>query len=187
MTDTVINGVDYGPLALLIGEWKGNKGIDIAPESDGPGENNPFYEEILIEPVDEITNANKQKLIVVRYHQKVYEKKNNKQSHDQLGYWMWDSVNKVLMQSITIPRGVTLLAGGTPKTTTNSLAVEVSAAIGEEWGIVQSPFMLNNAKTTSYTMKLRVDDNKMYYSQKSILEIYDNVFEHTEENTLSKE
>lgn len=30
--------VEYGPLKELVGVWKGNKGIDIAPESDGTEE-----------------------------------------------------------------------------------------------------------------------------------------------------
>ena len=33
--------IDYGPLALLIGTWEGDKGVDIAPEPDGT-ENNPY-------------------------------------------------------------------------------------------------------------------------------------------------
>ena len=35
MAETVIDGVDYGPLAALIGVWKGDKGVDRAPEPDG--------------------------------------------------------------------------------------------------------------------------------------------------------
>ena len=37
--------VDYGPLSKLIGVWKGDKGMDIAPEPDGT-EENPYYETI---------------------------------------------------------------------------------------------------------------------------------------------
>jgi len=47
---------DYGPLTDLIGTWKGNKGIDIAPEPDGI-ENNPYYETIIFEPIGDVTNA----------------------------------------------------------------------------------------------------------------------------------
>ena len=35
------NDIDYGPLAGLIGVWKGDKGLDVAPEPDGT-ENNPY-------------------------------------------------------------------------------------------------------------------------------------------------
>ena len=30
-----IMDIDYGPLIELIGIWKGDKGIDVAPELDG--------------------------------------------------------------------------------------------------------------------------------------------------------
>ena len=29
--------VDYGPLALLLGTWEGDKGLDISPEPDRSG------------------------------------------------------------------------------------------------------------------------------------------------------
>ena len=28
---TIIDGIDYGPLAVLVGIWKGDKGVDRAP------------------------------------------------------------------------------------------------------------------------------------------------------------
>lgn len=31
---TVIDGIIYAPLAVLIGIWKGDKGVDRAPEPD---------------------------------------------------------------------------------------------------------------------------------------------------------
>ena len=48
MSHTVIDGIDYGPLAALVGTWKGDKGVDVAPEPDGD-ERNPFYETIVFE------------------------------------------------------------------------------------------------------------------------------------------
>ena len=50
-TDTTPE-VDYGPLAGLIGTWKGDKGLDVSPEPDGK-EENPFYETIVFEPTKE--------------------------------------------------------------------------------------------------------------------------------------
>ena len=37
--------IDYGPLAGLIGSWRGEKGMDVSPEPDGE-ERSPFYETI---------------------------------------------------------------------------------------------------------------------------------------------
>ena len=38
--------IDYGPLQGLIGDWQGDKGLDVAPEPDG-AENNPYYETVV--------------------------------------------------------------------------------------------------------------------------------------------
>ena len=38
--------IDYGPMQQLIGTWRGQGGLDIAPEPDG-SENNPYYETII--------------------------------------------------------------------------------------------------------------------------------------------
>ncbi len=48
--------VDYGPLAGLIGVWKGDKGLDVAPEPDG-SENNPYHETITFTAIGDVTNA----------------------------------------------------------------------------------------------------------------------------------
>src|SRR5690606_34626176 len=113
--------IDYGPLKYLIGTWKGDKGMDIAPEKPDakaaakkalPKEESPFYETIIIEPYRDVTNAEEQILVALRYHQFVFRKSNNEHFHDEVGYWLWNPVNQTVMQSLTIPRGVSLLAGG---------------------------------------------------------------------------
>ena len=102
---------DYGPLQLLIGTWKGDKGMDIAPQEEGQ-EENPYYETIVFERAGDVENAGTQTLAIVRYHLSVREKANNETSHDQVGYWLWDKANKTIIHSLTIPRGVSVIAGG---------------------------------------------------------------------------
>ena len=78
------------PLVKLIGTWQGKMGVDIAPKPD-EDENNPYYETLIIEPVDsEIENAEEQELLAVRYHQVIREIANDKISHSETGYWLWD-------------------------------------------------------------------------------------------------
>lgn len=103
--------IDYGPLAGLIGTWEGNKGLDVSPEPDG-WEESPYYETIAFETVGDVTNAESQRLVVARYQQIVRRKSTDKVFHDQTGYWMWDADAGAVMQSLTIPRAVCVLAGG---------------------------------------------------------------------------
>ena len=63
-----------GPLAGLLGVWKGDKGLDVAPEKAGPDEN-PFHETITFEAVPgPVENAETQVLGCVRYVQVVQRK-----------------------------------------------------------------------------------------------------------------
>jgi len=184
---TTLDEIDYGPLAALVGTWEGNKGVDIAPEPDGI-ENNPYYETILYEAIGDVTNAESQVLAVLRYHQVVKRISNDKVFHNETGYWSWDSNTGVITHSLTIPRGVCLLAGG--KAIVNddgSIEFNVEAAIdSDEWGIIQAPFMQENAKTTGFTQKIIVNGNQLQYSESTMLDIYGRQFEHTDNNILTR-
>ena len=126
MSDTVIDGIDYGPLACLIGVWKGSDGMDVSPEPDDD-ERNPYYETIVFEAAGDVTNAEEQTLSVVRYHQEVRRKSTDKVFHDQVGYWLWDPATDQVCQTLTIPRAVTLLAGGKATVDADKTILEVQA------------------------------------------------------------
>jgi len=175
------------PLAKLIGTWTGDVGVDLAPKPE-VDENNPYYEVLTIEPVDiEIENAEEQELLAVRYNQVVREKSNDKISHSETGYWIWDQNENTIMNSFSIPRGVSVLAGGKMELVRDELRLKVSVKENDsQWGIVQSPFMLKKAKTLSFTREFIVSDNRLTYSQETVLAIYHKIFSHTDENTLSR-
>ncbi len=182
--------VDYGPLAELIGVWKGDKGMDIAPEPDGT-EENPYYETITYTAGGDVTNAESQVLSVVHYRQIVTRKSDNKVFHDETGYWLWDPTEQIIMHSLVIPRAVCLLAGSNYKEARDeggNLIIEVAAGVDDEdWGIIQSPFMKKNARTIGFRQKIIVGNGKMSYLETTMLDIYGRSFEHTDQNELRRE
>ncbi len=182
--------IDYGPLTELIGVWKGDKGIDIAPEPDGT-EENPYYETITYTASGDVTNAESQILSIVHYRQIVTRKSTDEVFHDETGYWLWDPKEQVIMHSLVIPRAVCLLAGANYKEARDedgNLIIEVVAGVdNKDWGIIQSPFMQKKARTTDFRQKITVGNGKMSYSETTILDIYGRVFEHTDQNELSRE
>ncbi len=183
---TVIDGIDYGPLAGLIGTWEGDKGMDIAPEPDGV-EESPYFETITFEAGGDLTNANEQKLVIVIYHQAVSRKSDGKVFHHQMGYWNWDAATGVIMQSVTIPRAVTLIAGGTyplQKEYAGAITLNVCAAENSGWGIAQSPYMAEKAKTLFFEHSITVDGDRMSYFETTRLDIYGKKFDHTDGNNL---
>ena len=180
--------VDYGPLKLLIGTWEGDKGMDIAPDPEGT-EENPYYETITYEEGGDLKNAERQHLAIVPYHQVVKRKSDDGVFHDERGYLLWDAGNKTIIQSFTIPRGVAIVAGTefTSNPADDEIEFEVKATENGEWDIAQSPFMKQNAKTTSFTHKMIFSKEKFVYSQTTIVNIYGNrEFVHTDDNVLVK-
>lgn len=187
---TTIDGIDYGPLASLVGTWEGNKGVDRSPEPDGE-ERNPYYETITFEAAGDVTNAEQQTLSVVRYHQVVSRKSNDEVFHDQVGYWLWDPADNTIVETFTIPRGVAVVAGGTlaaPDEAGQEIVFEVAAdASSPEFGIVQAPFMFKQAKTTAFSHTITVKGDDMRYSESTILDIYDKKsYDHSDVNTLRR-
>ena len=187
---TVIDGIDYGPLAVLVGTWQGDRGMDVSPEPDGD-EHSPYYETIEFTAAGDVTNAEEQTLSIVSYHQVVTRKSNDEVFHDQMGYWLWDKADNTIVESFIIPRGVAVVAGGNtapPADLGQEVVFEVSAdASSGECGIVQAPFMFKQAKTTAFKHELKVVGDSMFYSQTTFLDIYGkHSYEHTDENTLNR-
>ncbi|TCS42003.1 heme-binding beta-barrel domain-containing protein [Reinekea marinisedimentorum] len=185
---TINNFVDFGPLQLLIGEWTGSKGDDRSPEPDGI-EENAYRETIRFEPIREVTNAEEQRLAVLQYRQIVHRIRDNKQIHDQSGYWMWDAVNNQIIHTFCIGRGIAVVAGGSfTETEDREFTLTVAAeAGGSEWTIQQAPFLTEKAKTTGFTMSLTVKGDTLSYDQTTIVDIYNyKQFEHTDKSTLTR-
>ena len=181
------DGTDFGPLQDLIGVWKGDQGTDLAPEPDG-AETNPYFETITFSEVGGVTNAKSQNLVAVHYHQIVQRKSDGAVFHNETGYWMWEPATNIVMHSLLIPRAVGVLAGGKYGGETDDegrVVLEVAAKLGDpDWGIVQSPFMRDNASTTEFRHRVAVGNGKLSYHETTIIDIYGKTFEHTDQNDL---
>lgn len=180
--------ITTNPLLGLIGTWQGNKGIDLAPKPE-EDENNPYYETLIIESIDgDLENAEEEELSAVRYSQVVREISNDKVSHTETGFWIWNKNENTIMCTLSIPRGLSLVAGGEIKTTANNeLVFNVSAqADNSEWGIVQSPFLKKKAKTLDFKREMILSGNTLSYTQEMTLDIYSKTFDHIDKNTLTK-
>lgn len=180
--------IDYGPLTGLIGTWTGTRGLDIAPEPDGE-EINPYYETITFDAAGDVDNAETQELVAVRYHQVVQRKSNDEIFHDQVGHWMWDAKTEVVMQSLSIPRGVCLVAGGkiSKDIENNRVTLSVASKMGDpDWGIIESPFMRDNASTLEYRHELTIEPDRLSYNQTTVLDIYGRRFDHTDKSVLTR-
>src|SRR4029078_3825040 len=130
--DTLAN---LGPLRRLAGVWESNQGIDINPKADGPErrgdtsqsadgpERRVFRERIRMDPIDPQTNG-PQLLYGLRYHIHINTPEEAITFHDQFGYWLCEPATGLIMQTIAIPRGQVVLAGGTATPEDKAISVE---------------------------------------------------------------
>lgn len=177
--------VDYGPLTGLIGTWEGERGMDLAPEPDSD-EMTPYFETLVFEAIGGPTNAGEQILAVLRYHQVVSRKENGEVFHDEIGYWIWDAGRNTIMHSLAIPRGVTVVASGTPASDGDDIVLSVDTADGGG-EIAQGAFMNEKARTTRFHHKIVLAGDTLSYEETTVLDIYGRTMNHTDANTLTRQ
>ena len=183
--NSVIDGINYGPLGQLIGKWVGNKGLDIAPDADANPDDSLFSDEMVFTIAGHAENAEEQELVAIKYHHVVRKLENGLIFHDQIGHWIYEKNTNTIMHSLSIPRAVCLLAGGKYLEDDGVSVFHVEANAGSEtYGIVQSPFMLEKAKTKAFQMTLSVKNNELNYNEITSLHIYGKDFEHIDKSTL---
>ncbi|MFA0015273.1 heme-binding beta-barrel domain-containing protein [Vibrio lentus] len=181
-----INGMDFGPLAKLVGTWKSVEtgGVDISPGQEGTDVGaggpavTPFYEVMTFEVAADATNASDQYLVALYYKQEVFRKTDDSKFHDQRGYFIYDQKNQIVYNSYCVPRTTCVTAEGP--------AGDTMTLVASKRGIAESEYMTDNATTTGFTMNISISDDTLTYSQTTGLEIYDNAFAHTDSSTLVK-
>ena len=186
---TIIDGVDYGPLAGLVGTWVGQKGLDVAPNPDNGQQQTEFIDRLKFTATGIVRNAGKQTVVGLTYEHVVRRVSDQQVFHEQIGHWLYDAHNQRVMHSLTLGRGVCVLAGGEVAADQQQIVFKVAAKAGSDsFGIVQSPFMLEHAKTTAFTMQLTLKDSQhLQYQQATQLQIYDKAFEHIDSSDLVKQ
>ena len=171
--NTTIDGIDYGPLAQLLGSWSGQKGLDNAPDNKANPDISAFSDELTFSVAGRAENAE--------------EQENGLIFHDQIGHWIYEHSTGLIMHSLTIPRAVCLLAGGSVTQNNDEYVFDVNSKAGSEtFGIVQSPFMIEKAKTKAFHMKMVVKGNILSYEETTSLFIYDKDFEHVDKSSLMR-
>ena len=181
--DTLAN---LGPLARLAGTWASDQGVDINPKADGP-ERRVFREHITMEPIDSQANG-PQLLYGLRYHVHVNTEEEDITFHDQVGYWLWEPATGLVMQSLTIPRGQVVLAGG--RAAADGMSLTVSAKRGStEFGIASTAFLEHAFRTDAYRLEVtfNADGSWSYVSDTTLMvRGRPEPFIHRDRNTLTK-
>lgn len=178
---------NLGPLAKLVGVWEGDQGLDIAPIRNGQTETK-FRERMTFEPLGPVVNG-PQVLYGLRYATVAWPLREEKPFHEEVGYWLWDPNEKLVMRCFIVPRGVVVNAGGPADT--EGKGFELSAEVGSEtFGVCSNPFLDQAFKTVRYTLKVMFQDEGQFsYIEDTQLKIQgrEGIFHHTDQNALTRQ
>lgn len=181
--DTLAN---LGPLRRLAGTWQSDRGVDVSLKAEGP-ERREFREHIRMEPIDPQPNG-PQILYGLRYHIHIDTDEEPITFHDQVGYWLWEPATGLVMQSIAIPRGQVVLAGG--KAGPNDRSISVEARRGDtRFGICSTTFLEQAFRTDYYRIDITFnEDGSWTYLTRTDLAVRGEqpAFNHHDTNTLRR-
>jgi len=176
----------YGPLAGLAGVWEGDKGRDDAPADDRGAEVNLFRERIVFEPMSPVDN-HEQRLYGLRYATTAWRIGESDAFHEERGYWLWDPDAQQVMRCFVVPRGITVIAGGSASA--NAKQFSLAADLGSRtFGICSSPFLDREFQTVRYELTVEITDDTFSYAEDTQLKMpgKSDIFHHRDRNTLRK-
>src|SRR5262249_20012300 len=138
----------YGPLAPLAGTWQGSAGNDSSPGNERRANSRAFREQFVFTPAGAAIN-HEQTVYALSYTRTAWLLRDEVPFHQQIGYWIWAPATNEVMHSFMIPRGLTVLAGGTAEPDATVLRVSATVA-APTFGICSNPFLDREFRTVRY-------------------------------------
>ena len=180
---------ELGPLAPLVGTWEGDEGVDVAYlHAQGKIGETRFRERTTFSRFGPVDNG-EQCLYGLDYRTAAWRPGEEIPFHTEVGYWLWDAAAGQVMRCFMVPRGSTVLAGGT--TTPDSRTITMVATVGSEtYGVLSNPYLAKAARTVRYecTVDIAEDGNSYSYDETTTIEHArcDGLLAHTDRNRLRR-
>ena len=179
---------ELGPLAALVGTWEGDEGLDVSyHHADGAIGDTKYRERITFSPFGPVDNG-EQCLYGLDYRMAAWRGDEELPFHTEIGYWLWAAGNGQVMRCFTVPRGSTVIAGGT--TTADARSFRMEADVGSEtYGILSNQYLDKAARAVRYECTVTlVDDDTFTYAETTTIEHArcDGLLAHTDQNRLRR-
>jgi hypothetical protein len=179
---------EWGPLAGLIGEWEAEGGLDTAfSHSKQEVLGTPYLEKVTFKPFGPVDNG-RQSLYGLDYKSAMWRDDEENPFHTEVGYWLWDAATGEVMRGFVVPRGITVLAGGTAAADAKSFTL--TATPGDpNYTIGENKYLTDNASTIGYSVDITIgDDDSWSYHETTMLRMkeFPEPFAHTDHNTLRR-
>jgi hypothetical protein len=177
---------EWGPLGPLAGDWEAEGGLDRAlSHSLGEVIATPYREKLSLKPFGPVQNG-KQALYGLDYKTAMWRGDEENPFHTEVGYWLWDTATGEVMRGFVVPRGITVLAGGTAAPDATSFTLHARAG-DPQYAIGENKYLAQNASTLSYDVTITINaDGTWSYDETTMLKMneFDEPFAHTDHNTL---
>jgi hypothetical protein len=176
----------WGPLAGLIGEWEGDRGLDVSfHNATGRLTETKFRERVTLAPFGPVANG-AQRLYGLDYRMFAWRLGETDAFHTEVGYWLWDADGGHVLRCFMVPRGTTLLAGGTARPDDTRFFLEANVG-SETYGILSNLYLAERARTTKYTCEVTTEGGIFTYeSTTTYVHAKGGVIAHTDRNTLRR-
>jgi hypothetical protein len=177
---------EWGPLAALIGEWEGDEGLDVSFHNvEGEIGETKYREQVTMKAFGPVDNGT-QHLYGLDYRMAAWRAGEENPFHTEVGYWLWDADAKQVLRCFMVPRGSTVLAGGTAEPNATTFSME--ANVGDEtYGILSNKYLAEKARTTKYTCTIEIGADTWSYDEcTTYSHAIGGVIAHTDRNTLRR-
>jgi len=178
---------EWGPLARLAGEWQGEGGLDTAYSHSAERVlDTPFLEKCTLKPFGPVDNGT-QSLYGLDYKTAMWRGDEQNPFHTEVGYWLWDAASGEVVRGFVVPRGITVLAGGTAAADATSFTLSAAQG-GAQYTIGENRYLAQNASTLSYEVTITVGEDTWSYAETTMLRMkeFEVPFAHTDHNTLRR-
>lgn len=179
---------EWGPLQALVGDWESDKGgLDTAfSHSEGRVLGTPYLERVSFKPFGPVDNGS-QHLYGLDYKTAMWRGDEQNPFHTEVGYWLWDSASGEVVRGFVVPRGITVLAGGTASP--GAAEFTLRAAHGDPvYCIGENKYLASHASTLSYEVTITTGLETWSYREDTILRMSEmsEPFHHTDTNVLHR-
>lgn len=178
---------EWGPLGPLAGDWEGEGGLDRAfSHAENKVLSTPFRERCSLKPFGPVDNGS-QHLYGLDYKSAMWRGDEENPFHTEVGYWLWDGATGEIVRGFVVPRGVTVLAGGTAAADASRFSLKASQG-GAQYTIGENLYLAKNASTLSYEVTITIGDGTWSYDETTMLQMteFDEPFAHTDHNVLRR-
>ena len=179
---------EWGPLSGLIGEWESDDGgLDTAfSHSQKKVLGSPYREKNTMKPFGPVDNGS-QMLYGLDYKSAMWRWDEENPFHTEVGYWLWDGATGEVLRAFSVPRGITVLAGG--QADADATEFTLHASLGDaQYPIGEGTYLTANASSVSYEVTITLGEGTWSYAESTMLRMKEmgDLLPHTDHNTMHK-